>query len=102
MPGKKPLFRQRRIILAGGVEHHLNNTFHVMAGWLQSPDVDAEPADQRTAQVVSGDPTATRLRWQASKELHDNRPIREPVQPVHDRSGSSLNQRMQGAARPLC
>ena len=47
MPSEEPFVGEGLVVMAGGVEHHLDNAFDVAIGWGDRPDLDAEPSRNR-------------------------------------------------------
>ena len=52
MPGEQPLGRERLLVVARGVEHHLDDALDMAVGGLQPADVHAETAGDRGADLL--------------------------------------------------
>ena len=51
MPAEQPLIRQRPVIVARGVEHHLDDAFDVAIRGLEAADVQAQTPRHRRADL---------------------------------------------------
>jgi hypothetical protein len=56
VPREKPFGRERPIMVAGGVEHHLDDAFHVSVCRVERADLHAEAARDRRAYLLSLEP----------------------------------------------
>src|SRR3990172_1111860 len=52
VPREEPFGRERLIVVAAGVEHHLDDTLDVPVGGFQRTDVHAEPPGDRRSDLV--------------------------------------------------
>jgi hypothetical protein len=52
VPSEKPFAREYLIVMAGGVEHHLDDSLDPSVSGLQRTDVDAQPARNRRSHLI--------------------------------------------------
>ena len=52
MPAEQAFLRQGVLVFLGGVEHHLDDAFHMPVGGSQCPDIESETAGEGRAYLV--------------------------------------------------
>ena len=52
MPAEQAFLREGFLVFLGGVEHHLDNAFHMAVGGSQCPDIESEAAGEGGAYLI--------------------------------------------------